>query len=264
MRTLFLLTTFAFLQGCAYLGDRVVIPEQVNGEVVMARYSEDAYAQKVLSQSKAKCDVDVSDLSDKAQEDYMLLSAAGIAPDLCPEIAKGRNYFDAKAEIATSRHRAISSGLSTVGRVATGAIIADAAVDLGSAIAKNSGDRYNVDVTQTNSNVNTGGASSSNDGLEGLSGGEGLTGAGTGGAAGGVNTSESAPRTNIINVGGNVAVAGERSASGETALVNGDSSVISAVEDSEVKGSDTGEDINKPDDQSSFSDDDGGNGVFDL
>lgn len=261
MRLLATLLLLIFLTGCAYLGDKVVVNEDVNGTIVTNTYSEDAYAQKVISDSSgAKCSVNVSDLSAKAQEDYMLLSAAGVAPDLCPK-GKQYNYFNAKAAIATSRHSAIKSGVSTVGRVVTGAIIADAVVDLGSAIATNSGDRYNTSIdrtTQSTSNAGGAGDSLSGDGV----GGEGAEG--LGGSGGSFNQSESGIEANTINIGGNVSVAGDRSAAGDKALVNGDSSLISSIEDSEQKQSPTGEEqqgLDNSNGESGFQDNDGGNGL---
>ena len=92
----------------------------------------------------------------------------------------------------------------------------------------------------------------------------GNSGASSGGNGGNATINENAERNNQIVFNRNGAIARDNANAGDGALLNADSGLISSVNESEIKGSDTAREINKPDDSSSFDDNDGGNGAFDL
>jgi hypothetical protein len=157
-------------------------------------------------------------------------------------------------------------GGALVRGVATGYGIGQLA-DFGTALANAKGTTYNTDlsgVRQSNGGTSTGSSGGDSDvSSEDLAAGAPSQGDTTSQGSEGISS-------NTINIGGNVAVAGDRAAAGQQALLNGDNALISSIVDSELKQSPTGENQeglqNSNDVQDEgvggFQDDDGnGNGV---
>lgn len=143
--------------------------------------------------------------------------------------------------------------------------------DFGIALANAKGQTYNTDlsgVRQSNGGTSTG----SSGGSDGSISGEELADSNIPSQGDTVSQSSEGISTNTINIGGNVAVSGERAAAGQQALLNGDNALISSIVDSELKQSPTGENqeglqnSNDVQDEAvgGFQDDDGGNGVLDF
>ena len=237
--------------GCAQLGAKV---EMADGRIL----TENAFIaeQQFLSESecyKSKSGSSVAIAKDASAAQAVSIALGNVMSMLVASKnpCGGTNINDVK--IATSAAR-WGFGSSVVRGVVTGYGFGQAA-DFGISLARAKSNTYNTDlssVNQTTGSSSEGGATSGPLDEFGVA------------VAGDTTQASDGVSSYIINIGGNVSMAGERAAAGDTALVNGDSSVISAVEDSELKGAYIAEDIIKNDDQSTFSDDDGGNGILDF
>lgn len=258
-----IIIALVFISGCAQLGPKVEVTE---GNVTTV-YTENAYiahkqfeAEKACYENKSSA---VSIPEGASAAEAVSIALTGVIASITDKTnCHGTNINDVK--IAKTRARFGFAGALVKG-VVTGYGIGQIA-DFGIAVANSRGDtNYNTDlsgVTQSTSN-----SGSAGDAVGG-SGGEGLGGAGTGG---GFTPSDTGVKSNTINIGsGSVATAGDRSGAGD-ALVNGDSSLISSIEDSELKQSPTGEEQQGLDNSSDIEgdgdgdaglkDNDGGNGI---
>ena len=182
----------------------------------------------------------------------------------------GRNYFDAESEIATSRHKAVAGSIGSLANFGFKIKVADEFGKTYRSNTENAGDRYNVDVHQNASTNQTGGGTQSSEGIE-EGGAEGL--AGTGGSGGAASDSQDGDHNNIINIGGNIALADNesRAAAGDVAAVNGDSAAQALIQHTDIKHSPIGDDQNglrneciSGEGDGDCTDDDGENGQFDL
>lgn len=242
MKSLSILLIIAVLSGCAQLGAKITRVE--NG--VTTTMSEKAFMTEKLHAAEATCyesrAIKVPD--NPTQTQLLGFAFASMAAQNLPPCG-GTNMNDVAIAKTKARwgfaNSALRTGLSAygVGKLA----------DFGETLATTKGD-----ITTYNTDIQTPAQSTSFSGVAGD--------AGEFGEGGAFNVEKNGIESNSINIGSNVSLAGERSAAGATALVNGDSSVISAVDDSRLIGSDTGEDITKPDSVNTAEDNDGGNGTL--
>ncbi len=241
------LLTLLMLSGCAQFKKTITVTTTLkDGTKIVTEHTQASLiAERQFEAEKACHESRKFSLPDSPTNEQILAYAVASLAAQNQRPCTGTNHND----VAIAKAKVRWSFAGSLARVLGGAYGVGEIADFGKSLANSrvqNSTTYNTEfgnVSQSNSTVATGGS-------------------GEFGAP--ATTNEGAIRSNSISIGGGSALAGDRAASGETALVNGDSSVISSVEDSDVKGSDTGEDINKPDDQSVFNDDDGGNGVFDL
>lgn len=239
MKILFIFVTIT-LTGCAQFGARVTMPD---GSIITER----AYIAQQQFKSEEACHnsraVKIPD--NPTTEQVLAFAVASMAAQNAKPCA-GTNSND--AAIAKSKVRWGFAG--SMIRALAGAYSVGELADFGKTLATsrtNTNTTYNTefgDVTQSNSTTGS---------VDGSPLGEG----------GGFESTENGQRTNTINIGGNTAIAGERAASGHTALVNGDSSLQSFIEGSELKQSPLADEQNDLDNSNGegFGDNDGGNGV---
>ena len=270
LRNILILFFMLSLSACATNRVQVTTTDPNTKAETVTTMTEAAFAQKVISENKPKstpCRISLKDLDPESQRMALFMQSHGQRVDLCGNQAiasTGRNYFDMKTEKSANMWNGLANISGDAKDIITLKTLTDGAVDLVGTVAKNSGDRYNVDATQNNQTYNTAGNATSNDGLDGIPEGEaGLGGiAGTGGSGGPANGDQSAARTNVFNIGGgDIAIAGERAASGQSYL-NGDSASQAAINDSDVKQSPVGDDQQGLD-NSNDTNGDGANGGFD-
>lgn len=246
MKTLTIIILLIALSGCAQLGAKVTLAD---GTIL----SERAYIEQKRFESEKSCHQsrNIAMPDSPTSEQVLAFAVASMAMQNAKPCA-GTNSND----VAIAKTRARWSFASSFARVAAGAYGVGEIADFGKTLANAKGDTttYSTEignVSQSNSST----ISTSSGGSE------------LGSPNNSVNTDETGIRSNSINIGGNIAIAGERSASGDTALVNGDSSLQSFVLDSELKQSPLADEQNDLDNSNGegFGDNDGtGNTGFEL
>lgn len=234
------------LTGCAQLGAKVTLPD---GTIM----SERAYMAQTQYVAEAACHESRKiELPDNPTPTQALSFAVASMAMQNAKPCNGTNVND----VAIAKTRARWAFANSFARVAAGAYGVGEIASLGKALANAKGDTttYNTEIGNVSQSASSS-VSTSSGGSE------------LGSPNNSVNTSEDGVRSNSINIGGNASVAGERSAAGETALVNGDSSLQSFIVDSELKQSPLADEQNDLDNSNGegFNDADGtGNTGFEL
>lgn len=246
-----------FMTGCAQLGAKVTTPEGFT-------MSEKAYIAEKQHAAETECYRSRSALTQSMPANPSAAEAVAVSMGnvMAMMVAKdvkcgGTNVND--VAIAKAKARWGFAGALT--RAAVGAYGVGQLADFGTALAnaKSQTNTYNTSLNGISQSTSSSGGAGSGAGA--LAGEEGLGGAG--GVGGGFNQTESGIESNSINIGGQVAISGDRAAAGEDAILNGDSSVVSNNEDDvELKGANIGEDVNTS--QDAFNDPDGENGQFEF
>lgn len=242
MKTIITLLALMALTGCAQLGAKVTLPD---GTIM----SERAYMAQNQFIAEAACHESRKiEMPDNPTSEQVLGFAVASMALQNAKPCSGTNSND----VAIAKTRARWGFASSFARVAAGAYGIGELADFGKSLANAKGDitTYNTEIGNVSQSASSS-VSTSSGGSE------------LGSPNNSVNTSEDGVRSNSINIGGNASVAGERSAAGDTALVNGDSSLQSLISDSELKQSPLADDQNDLDNSNGegFNDADGGNGV---
>lgn len=212
MKYILMLALFS-LGGCAQFGAKVTLPD---GTIM----PEHAYTAQLMHRAEAECHKSRSlTLPDNPTPTQALAFAVAAMSMQSLQPCAGTNSND----VAIAKTKARWGAASSMLRVAAGAYGIGELADFGKSLANAKGDTttYNVDmegVSQSNSSSATAGSSEM-------------------GSGGSISAADNETRNNSIVIGGNSAIAGERAAAGDTALVNGDSSLQSFIEDSELKQS---------------------------
>ena len=259
MKSIVTVVLCIYLGGCGYFSPKIKqVVTKSDGEVVETFHTQNSFIQETISNAESKCDVKISDLSETAQAQYMILIAVNKAPNLCGNNG-GRNYFDMKTEGIVAVTNTVDKVFKHVADFGKIDAVAGAATKIVDSVGRNSANTtFNTDLSGVQQSAGT----SSATGEGGDIGSQMDVTTGTTGS-GDIALSENGVRSNVINIGGPSSVAGDRAAAGDQALINGDDSLQSFIEDSELKQSPLADDQNELDNSNGegFDDNDGGNGV---